>query len=252
MSLAGDARSQGVVASPQLQRPAPGDAREHRYVENADGDDGVDGPGAEHGGDQNREQQGGKCKHQIIAAHDELVDRAAAGSRPQPQRHADENTDDHRQQGHAHRVLGAGHDHRQHVAAQLIGAEPVMQIGRLQLVDDGQNGRIVRRPKLGDRCCSDKNARDGRADDEADAARPGSIARSKDAHAAPACTGVLIRRRGCADADWPARRKGPPETSRSPPQTPARSRHSARRSDRAARWPGTPTVPGPAERTRSR
>src|SRR5258707_1227925 len=126
MSLAGDARSQGVVASPQLQRPAPGDAREHRYVENADGDDGLD----------------------------------------------------------------------------------------------------------------------GRADDEADAARPGSIARSKDAHAAPACTGVLIRRRGCADADWPARRKGPPETSRSPPQTPARSRHSARRSDRAARWPGTPTVPG--------
>ena len=77
--------------------------------------------------------------------------RAAARSRPQPQRHADEYTDDHRQQGHAHRVLGAGHDHRQHVAAQLIGTEPVMQIGRLQLVDDGQNGRIVRRPNLGDR-----------------------------------------------------------------------------------------------------
>src|ERR1700722_11659207 len=107
-----------------------------------------------------------------------------------------------------------------------------MQIGRLQLVDDGQNGRIVRRPKLGDRGCGDENARDGRANDEADAARPGSIARSKVAHAAPGRTGVLMRRlewtvvlmrrrgcagvlmrpRGCADADWPARRKDPPET----------------------------------------
>ena len=33
-------------------------------------------------------------------------------------------------------VCAPCHDHRQHVAAELIGAEPVMRIGRPQLVDD--------------------------------------------------------------------------------------------------------------------
>ena len=100
-TLARDAGGQGVVASPQLQRPAARDARKHRDIENADGDDGIDGAGTEHGGDQNRQQQGRKGKYQIVAAHHDLVDRAATRRAKQPSGTPTQTTDDHRQQRHA-------------------------------------------------------------------------------------------------------------------------------------------------------
>ncbi len=55
----------------------------------------------------------------------------------QSQGYSDERPDGHGQQSHAHRILRARHDQRQHVSPELIGAEPVMPVGRAQFVDDG-------------------------------------------------------------------------------------------------------------------
>jgi hypothetical protein len=100
---------------------------------------------------------------------------AALGRGDQTERHADACADDHRQQRHAHAVLGAGHDHRQHVPAELIGAEPVMRARRLQLVGDRQRAGIVGRPYQREQRDGDE-AGDAGADGETDAARDRLIA----------------------------------------------------------------------------
>ena len=77
--LARDAGGQGVSSGPLLQGARSSHTREHRYIENADGDDGIHRARSEHGRDQDREQQGGKGKHEIVAAHDQLIGGSAFG-----------------------------------------------------------------------------------------------------------------------------------------------------------------------------
>ena len=48
------------------------------YVEDADGDDGVDRARPHDGGDHYGQQQGGEGEDQVVAAHDQFVDPAAA------------------------------------------------------------------------------------------------------------------------------------------------------------------------------
>ena len=62
--------------------PAARDAGEHRDVEDADGDDGVDRARPEDRGDHDRRQQRREGEDEIVDAHQDLVEQAAARRRP--------------------------------------------------------------------------------------------------------------------------------------------------------------------------
>jgi hypothetical protein len=52
-------------------------------------------------------------------------------------------------------------DQRQHIAAQLIGAQPMMTAGRLQLVDNVEQLSVEGRPEQ----CDDRDADEAGGDD---------------------------------------------------------------------------------------
>ncbi|OWK21680.1 hypothetical protein AJ88_18565 [Mesorhizobium amorphae CCBAU 01583] len=115
-AFAGGARGEDEFARPDRQRAGSRHARKHRDVEDADGDDGVDGARPEDGGDHDRRQQGREGEDEIVHAHQHFVDKAAARRGEGAERHADTHADADRDQGHRNRVAGADHDHRQDVA----------------------------------------------------------------------------------------------------------------------------------------
>ena len=125
LALAGGARGEDEFARPDRQRAGAGDAGEDRDVEDADGDDGVDRARAEDRGDHDRREQGREGEDEIVEAHHRFVDEAAARRGQAAERHADAHADADRDQRHRDRVARADHDHRQHVAAEMVGAEPV-------------------------------------------------------------------------------------------------------------------------------
>ena len=163
LALAGGAGGQDEFARPERQRAGAGNAREHRDVEDADGDDGVDGARAEDRGDHDRREQRRKGKDEIVEAHQRLVDKAAARRGPAAERNAEPHADPDRDQRHGDRIARADHDHRQHVAAEMVGAEPVRGRRRLHAVGDDQLGHVVGRPEERQQ----RHGRDQGGDDEA-------------------------------------------------------------------------------------
>jgi hypothetical protein len=147
LGLAGHPRREHEIPGPQRQRGAARQPGEHRHVENADGDDGVDRAGPEDGGDHDRQQQRREGKDQIVAAHDDLVEQAApAGGGIQPQRHADDHADADGDESHGNRHARADHDHRKHVAPEMICSEPMLKRRSPELSGDVEPGRVERRP----------------------------------------------------------------------------------------------------------
>ena len=80
------------------------------------------------------DSRAGKAKTRSLQPHQRLVDEAAARRGKGAERHADTHADADRDQRHGDRIAGADHDHRQDVAAEMVGAEPVRQRGCLRLV----------------------------------------------------------------------------------------------------------------------
>ena len=113
------------------------------------------------------ESSAGKGEDDVVEAHQRLVEQAAARRGPGAERHADAHADADRDQRHGDRVPGADHHHRQDVAAEMVGAEPVRGGRRLQLVGDDQPGHVVGRPEQARRrAISDDRHGDQEADQE--------------------------------------------------------------------------------------
>ena len=112
------------------------------------------------------DSRAGKAKTRSLKPHQRFVDEAAARRGKGAERHADAHADADRDKRHGDRVAGADHDHRQDVAAEMVGAEPVRQRGRLRLVGDDQFGDVVGRPEEGDERHRRHQRRDGEADEE--------------------------------------------------------------------------------------
>jgi hypothetical protein len=125
------ARREDVVERPERQGPAAGDAGEDGDVEDADGQDRVGGRRPVARGDQDGDHEAGEGEDQVVAAHDDLVEEAPpVGGGGKAQRHAEADADPHRDHRHGDGGLRADHQHREHVAAKLIGAEHVGRAGR--------------------------------------------------------------------------------------------------------------------------
>jgi hypothetical protein len=116
----------------------------------------------EDGGDHDGRQQRGEGEDEIVDAHQRLVDKPTARCGKGADRHADTHADADRDQRHGNRVASADHDHRQDVAAEMVGAEPMGQRGCLRLVRYDQPGDVVRRPGVGGDC----HRQDQQGDDE--------------------------------------------------------------------------------------
>jgi hypothetical protein len=95
-----------------------------------------------------------------------LVDEAAARRGKGAERHADAHADTDRDQRNGDRIAGADHDHRQDVAAEMVGAEPVRRRGRLRPVGDHQPGYVVGCPDEGDERSGHDQQRDDKPDQE--------------------------------------------------------------------------------------
>ena len=143
--LARHPRRPHEIARPQRQRAAARKAREDGYVEDADGDDGVDRPRPGDGGYEDGEKKRREGEDEIVGAHDDLVHEAALGRREEAERHARAEADAGRHQRDRDGVARAAEDHRKDVAAHLVGAEPVRGRRRHQpLLDEDEFGVIGR------------------------------------------------------------------------------------------------------------
>ena len=125
-TFARDTRGHDIIQCPERQRPAPRHTGENRDVEDADGQDCIEGRGAEDSGDQDGDDQRGKGEDQVVAAHDDFVQPATVPGRcRKTQRHARANADADRDQRHGDRGARACHQHREQVPPEMIGAERV-------------------------------------------------------------------------------------------------------------------------------
>ena len=164
-ALARRARRHDIIERPERQRAPARDAGEDGDVEDADGEDRVGGGRAVTRGDQDRDDERGEGKDQVIAAHDHLIEQAAAprGGR-QPEGHADDQPDANGHHRHGDGGLAAHHQHRQKIAPELVGAQRMGGRGRLQPVGDGQGGDIMGCPDEAD----ERQQGESRADRAAD------------------------------------------------------------------------------------
>jgi len=149
--------------------------------------------GAEYRGDHDCRQQRGEGEDDVVEAHQRVVDIAAARGGPAPKRDADAHADAHGHKRHRDGVAGADHDHRQHVATELVGAEPMRRGRRLHAVGDDQLGDVVGRPEEGQK----RRRRDQRRYDKADDERPVGEGFRKEAGGGCCLVGhARVRRRG--------------------------------------------------------
>ena len=87
--------------------------------------------GSEKGRERDRKDQERAGEQRIGDPRDQHVRHAARVARQQTDRHADRDRDQHRHDAGEQRGARAEHDARQHVAADLVGAEPVRDAGCL-------------------------------------------------------------------------------------------------------------------------
>ena len=77
---------------------------------------------------------GGKGQQRVDEAADDLVEPAADEADDQPDRHAEHDRDADGEQRSIKRVRGAPDQPAQHVAAEIVGAEPVRGAWRQQQI----------------------------------------------------------------------------------------------------------------------
>ena len=119
-------------SSSRPERHGAGEAHQDRHVDQADGGDRLEQAGRRHGQHQQAQQHRRQRDQQVDAAHDHFLHGAAMEGGDQAERHADEQADRHGAEAGRQREMRAGQHARQHVAAELIGAEGMQRAGRLQ------------------------------------------------------------------------------------------------------------------------
>ncbi len=145
------AARQDELARPDRQCAGARDAGEHRNVEDADGDDGVDGARPEDRGDHDCRQKGRERKDEIVQPHQRVVDETAARRGQRAERNAEAHADADGDERDRNRIASADHDHRQYVPAEMVGAEPVRGRGRQRLVGYDQPGDVIGCPEIGEK-----------------------------------------------------------------------------------------------------
>ena len=109
----------------------------------------------------------GKAKTRSLPRMDHLVEeRAAPCGGGEAERHAEADADADRDERDGDRDAGADHEHREDVAAEVVGAEPVRRRGRLELGGDVEGGDVPGGPEEGDEGGEGEDAREERAEDE--------------------------------------------------------------------------------------
>ena len=158
----------------------PDEDRRRRY---ADRDHCVGEARSEECGERDREDQERAGEERVGHARDQHVDLAAGIAGQQSHRHADRKRDKHRQHACLERRAGAEDDAGQHVAADLVGAEPVRRTRCLAHRREIGRDRIVRR----DERCKCGNRHEGGDDRERDGGRRTAQQPSQRMRAARGC-----------------------------------------------------------------
>ena len=83
-------------------------------------------------GEHDCQQDHGEREHEVGRAHRQLLDPAAQRGGHQAQQHAEHQPEQHRDDTDDQRVLRPRHQERQHVAAELVGAQQELRRWRLQ------------------------------------------------------------------------------------------------------------------------
>ena len=155
--IADRARGQHELLGLDGERLSARQPDEHRRRRDADRDHRVGQARAEERGERDREDQERAGEQRVGHPRDQHVRHAARVAGEQSDRHADRQRDQHRHDAGEQRRARAEDDARQHVAADLVGAEPVRGARRLADRVAARRERIVRRD----------DARRERHDDEA-------------------------------------------------------------------------------------
>jgi hypothetical protein len=183
--LAAGACGKHEIARPDGVGRGAGDAREHRDVEDADGDDRDDEPGAVERGQHDRREQRGEGEGEVGEAHHRLLDPAAACAGEQAQPDAEDEPDADGDEADQDRVLRADEQQRADVAPEAVGAEPVRRRGRAELVGHVEVERRMRRPQQRQRRGGEEQRDEHRADEEAAVAQRAAERRGRQRDARP-------------------------------------------------------------------
>ena len=128
-----DAHGLGVL---DILQPLGGDDRgadrpgEHGNIDDADGNHGVHQPAAQHCGDKDGQQDGGKGEKDIPHTHNDAVHPALEISGDEPQDIACSGGDAHGDDANLQRDAGAVQDAAENVAPIIIRPEPKFGTGR--------------------------------------------------------------------------------------------------------------------------
>ncbi len=128
----GDAERVGrldVGRLPHHQHRAPDHPGHPRRIHDADRDDDVEHAGTERGHQRDGQHDGRKGHQSVHDAHDHVVETAVV-SGGQPARHPEHERERHHRHPDQQRQPRAVHDPAPHVAADVVGAEPVRAAGR--------------------------------------------------------------------------------------------------------------------------
>ena len=108
--------------------------RDHRHVDDPDRQRLDAGAGAEHRGDDDREQDRREGHQHVERSHHEAVGEAADVAGEEAERHADGERQRDGAEGDHERDPVPGGDPREDVAAEVVGAEPVLRRRSLERV----------------------------------------------------------------------------------------------------------------------
>jgi hypothetical protein len=154
---AGDAGGVDVEILAGREDGAADQAGVARDLADADGDHHVLQAGAEDGDDDEGHQDAGEGEHDVDHAHHGGVHELAVVARQQAEDHADGGGDGDRDQADRERDAGAVEDAGEDVAAELVGAQPMLGGGWLGAVGRVDLDRIVG---------GEEGGGEGRRDDE--------------------------------------------------------------------------------------
>ena len=183
------------------------DAAEARPVDDGDRRDDRSDAGAEHGDQQDREQHRRKGHPDFDEPRDHAVDPAAIPAGEQPERRARKRCEARRDEGDDQRDARAVDQAREHVAAEIVGAEPMARLGAVE--SRGGSGRASGPGRAGSSARSTaRRARHDQQQDEAAADRRPSVRRAARADAARQGSGRTPREaRKRRRRSWTPRRR---------------------------------------------
>ena len=119
-------------------------------------------PAPERGRDQDAEQQGREGQEDVEDPADDAIDPAAEITRRDAERRADDGSDRRRDHAEQQRRAGAVDDAGQHVAAELVGPEPVLRRRRQVDAEQALRDRVIGCDLVGE----DRHQDDGDQHDE--------------------------------------------------------------------------------------